>query len=238
VTKLIVFAVALCALAVPSVASAQIGPPPVKPPIGDDGPPITGGGANPPPVAPSQPPSGGSPQIPASPGPPASVPTVPPVASLPEPSKAGSVKLHGRILRVSVGCPADGKVVVRYGGKRRGAAKFVCASAKGVARVKLSRKVARKIRQAGSARVRISVLSGGKTTTEVVRLRHGSFGASVAATAAGVNYFTEWFHKPLGRRGPLRRGVGGLLDVEHERLAPTGRSLPGRTAWRSTAVSW
>jgi hypothetical protein len=209
ITK-IVLGVAACAMFAFGVpASAQMPPPPPPPEIGSE-PEVIGGD----PLTPS-PPSSGESETPATPSagtgtppqgtpPQGGQPSSPlPTAEPPKPASQGvdTVKLHGRTLRVRVGCAADGSVTVRRKGKRVGAAEFTCNESTGLARVKLTRKVARRLRTSTNAAVRISLSSGGQTRIHALRLRHGNL--APAAKAAGVDRWDYWSVRAITTPGDI-----------------------------------
>lgn len=204
-----VAACAILALGAPALGQAQVPPPPPPPPeVGSEPDVIAGDPPVPSPASPDAsdalpnqpggsepPPQGGQPSSP----PPTADPTNP--AS----NWIAAVTLRRRSLRVRVGCMADGSVTVHHKGKRVGAAKFVCNRSTGLARVELSRTVARKLRRSEKAPVRISVSSGGQTATRAMRLRNGSLAptAAASAAAAGVDRWDEWFRRAITTAGDL-----------------------------------
>ena len=205
VTAALIAAFAIFAFAAAAAANAVVPPPP--PPPGEIGsepeviaedPPVdapgTPGGSD---SKPDQP-AGSEPSVEAGPG---SSPLPAADPANPATNKVAAATVRSRSLRLRVSCIGDGSVSVRSKGKRVGSATFVCTESSGVARVELSRKVARKLRTSVRATLKVSVSSGGQTATRAVRLRHGSL--AVTAAAAGTDTWDYWFLRAITTPGDL-----------------------------------
>ena len=160
-----VVAATVGALALPSVAVSQDGPPPLPttPPPGAAPPPGVILGAAPP--AGSTPP--GEPSQPTAPPvvlPPASPGVSPPGSSPPAPARAvvllgRRVVLRGRTLRVSLACQRSGRVTISRRSRRIGKARFHCVDHAALAKVRLSRRNARRLAGSPGAEVRVTARS-------------------------------------------------------------------------------
>ena len=175
-----VVAATVGALALPSVAVSQDGPPPLPttPP-----PP----GAPPPGVTPGAPPPVGSPP-PGAPSPASDPPVVsPPTSSPPPPAHAvvllgRRVVLRGQSLHVTLACQRSGRVTVSRRSQQIGKAGFRCYDYAALAKVRLGRQNARRLARTPGAKLRVIARVGPATSTRLMRVRRVS--PSVRAAAA------------------------------------------------------
>jgi hypothetical protein len=117
-------------------------------------------------------------------GAPASGSALPP-AKVPPGAVVASASLNGRLLTVALICDGDGSVQVSYRRHSVGASQFTCATSRqATARLRLSTRVARKLKADRKARVTVTVRVGTVVTNRTVKVGRAKATGKAAAWPA------------------------------------------------------